>query len=399
MADDSQGGDNYELPPGPFVKIYGSIVLSSIWLESESTRLLWITMLAMADQNGDIRASVRGIAHTARISDEACARALAILEAPDSDSRDKRNGGRRIVAVDGGWHILNFRRYREMRTPDQISAAERQRRHREKQKGSESGQAPPLQPVTGVTVTPEVEGEVEEELKPVVAVNGDVTRHVTDAVRLTRMLNRGMADNPAIGQAYNPVIATSGHSHDATESLKAEGVPIEFAETWVYTYASAYKPKKPGDQISSLSYLVPAVIDAWQRANAKNDAAAAPLPPESRSTSDAAFVHPPAKPSGNGTYTLRAGEIINLIRSWRPPAQPETLPDDPADFAPGPGGRMERIRPRAEWVAPPPAWRADLQPAELRAVDAIGVDRIRSDEKPGIILAHLSKALGEAVRG
>lgn len=387
MADDPQGGDDYELPPGPFVKIYGSIVLSSIWLESESTRLLWITMLAMADQNGDVRASVRGLAHTARISDDACARALAILEAPDPDSRDKRNEGRRIVAVAGGWHIRNFRRYREMRTPDQVKTAERVRRHRERKQGD------PLPPVTGVTVTPEVEGEVEVELKPVVVEGSAVTRNVTPAVRLCRMLNRGMQDNPQIGERYNPVVPTSGMTLEAVEKLQAAGVPLDFAEGWVYTLACAYKPRKLGDQIGSLAYLVPAVVKEWEGTTARVDALEAPSPAVTRSATDATSSTSPAKTSGNGTYTLRAGEIIRLIRDYRPPPVPERK-QEYEDI----GGRLYLKGAEPLPPPPPPTWRAELNTAELRAVDAIGVDRIRGEDKPGVVLAQLSKAIGEAAR-
>lgn len=416
----------------PFVKVDTAILDSSVW-SPRDLRSLFLTALFMAKpynlkkptpqlcvrsleptgwivppgEYGIVEAAGSRIIERDGQTLEGGLPMLEQLGERDDDSKNPEYDGRRIVRVAGGYLVLNFRLYRDK----DYTAATRMRRLRERQRSAPEQPgglpAPPSETPSRYDVTRNVtqaeaegEGEVEaKDLTPAVAVNGDVTRNVPDAVKLTRMLNRGMADNPAIGQAYNPVIATSGHSHDATEQLKAAGVPIEFAETWVYTYASAYKPKKPGDQISSLSYLVPAVVDAWQRANAKTDAAAAPLPPESRSNGDAQSGNPPPKLSGNGTYTLRAGEIINLIRSWRPPTQPETLPDNPADFVPGPGGRMERIRPRAEWVAPPPAWRAGLNPDELRAVDAIGVDRIRSDEKPGIILAHLSKALHEAVRG
>jgi len=45
----------------PFTKLFSSIVTSSIWRESDHVRLLWVTMLAMADKNGEIWASVGGL--------------------------------------------------------------------------------------------------------------------------------------------------------------------------------------------------------------------------------------------------------------------------------------------------------------------------------------------------
>jgi hypothetical protein len=119
---------------GDFVKLYTSIVTSSIWLEGDSTLRVWIYMLATADAEGYVGASVGGLAHQSRVSREDCRKALDIFLAPDEDSRDRlnnpENDGRRIEVVDGGWRIINIRRYRDMRTQKQIDDAERQRRHR-----------------------------------------------------------------------------------------------------------------------------------------------------------------------------------------------------------------------------------------------------------------------------
>jgi hypothetical protein len=117
-----------------FVKLYASIVTSSVWLENDSTLRVWIYMLATADENGYVGASVGGLAHQSRVSREDCRKALDIFLAPDEDSRDRLNNplndGRRIEVVEGGWRIINVRKYRDMRTPKQVADAERQSRHR-----------------------------------------------------------------------------------------------------------------------------------------------------------------------------------------------------------------------------------------------------------------------------
>jgi hypothetical protein len=122
---------------GDFVKLYGSILDSSIWLEPAGTRLLWITMLAMADAEGVVTASVRGLASRARITKDSCLAGLATLSSPDPDSKNPENEGRRIEKVDGGWVILNQRAYRDRRTRTQELTAERTRRWRERQAGGE----------------------------------------------------------------------------------------------------------------------------------------------------------------------------------------------------------------------------------------------------------------------
>lgn len=119
-----------------YTKLFNSIVTSTIWLETDRTRIVWITMLALADANGEVQASVPGLAHVAGVPVEDCRAALDKFLSPDLDSRTKDDEGRRIEPIDGGWHLLNHAKYRAMASGDDrnAKAAERQRRHREKTK-------------------------------------------------------------------------------------------------------------------------------------------------------------------------------------------------------------------------------------------------------------------------
>lgn len=117
-----------------FVKVYSSILASSVWGESLSTRVVWITMLAMSDQDGMVRASSDGIARYANVPVKSAEGALAVLEAPDPRSKSADFDGRRIERVDGGYLILNYLRYREFQTDKQKADAERQRRHRDRER-------------------------------------------------------------------------------------------------------------------------------------------------------------------------------------------------------------------------------------------------------------------------
>ncbi len=157
-----------------FVKIYGTILHSSVWLEDTSTRVVWITMLALADADGVVRASVGGLAHAARVSREACQAALARFSAPDPDSRDGTTG-ERIEAIEGeGWRIINKARYRDMRTPSQIKAAERQARWRARQKAGEQVTPVTQQDATVDEVTAETETETETETEIETDLNKDI---------------------------------------------------------------------------------------------------------------------------------------------------------------------------------------------------------------------------------
>jgi hypothetical protein len=96
----------------PFVKLDCSILYSSIWAESSETRIIWITMLAMADQTGLVHATAPGISAASFIPLESTRKAISILETPDPDSKSTENEGRRIMRVDGGYSILNYEKYR-----------------------------------------------------------------------------------------------------------------------------------------------------------------------------------------------------------------------------------------------------------------------------------------------
>lgn len=115
-----------------YCKIFGTILDSSVWEEATATRLLWITMLVMADENGFVKSVEKGLARRARLSLEEVRAGLEVLEAPDLESKSQEYGGRRIERMEGGWQVLNYRKYREQRTKQQVLAAERQARHRDR---------------------------------------------------------------------------------------------------------------------------------------------------------------------------------------------------------------------------------------------------------------------------
>lgn len=102
-----------------YTKLDGGITESTIWQASDATRLVWITMLARADQNGYVSASMPGLAALARVPLDACIAAVEHLEAPDKWSRTKDFDGRRIAPADGGWVLLNHAKYRVLQNADE----------------------------------------------------------------------------------------------------------------------------------------------------------------------------------------------------------------------------------------------------------------------------------------
>jgi len=123
-----------------YTKLFQSIITSTIWMEDDATRIVWITMLALADKNGEVAGSIPGLARVAGVSVEDCRKAISAFKSPDPDSRSKVEDGRRVEDIDGGWSIINHAKYRAMasREDEKSKAAIRQKRYREKKKRDDS---------------------------------------------------------------------------------------------------------------------------------------------------------------------------------------------------------------------------------------------------------------------
>lgn len=122
-----------------YVKLFSDILQSSLWAQSSDVRVVWITMLALANQDGLVRATAPGIAHAARVSLRRTQAALELFQAPDSESRTPDNEGRRIERVDGGFLILNYEKYRLMCSAEKRreQTRERVRRFRERERNAD----------------------------------------------------------------------------------------------------------------------------------------------------------------------------------------------------------------------------------------------------------------------
>ncbi len=98
-------------------KIFTKILDSSIWLAPDPHRLVWITLIAAMDEDGNAMfASVRNLAARARVSVDDCQAAVDAFMSPDPDSGDPDNEGRRIEHFPGGWHVLNAQKYKSIVT-------------------------------------------------------------------------------------------------------------------------------------------------------------------------------------------------------------------------------------------------------------------------------------------
>jgi hypothetical protein len=157
---------------GGFVKLYGSLLLgSSLMDESIEARWLFVCFLAAADEHGFVRCQTAGnAARIANLTLDQAGAALKALSSPDPESTTQDKQGRRLIRSEGGWNVVNYNKYREMRTEGQIKAAERQAnwrasqsvtchaRHARETKGSASLSVVPL----SVSVEEEQKGQADQ---------------------------------------------------------------------------------------------------------------------------------------------------------------------------------------------------------------------------------------------
>jgi hypothetical protein len=122
-------------PVSGYTKLFGSILDSTVWELPMPTKVTWIAMLAMADRNGEVQASIPGLAKRAGVSLEQCEEALKAFMSPDRYSRTKEHDGRRIEEMDGGWRLLNHGKYRQ-----QLSAELQRERDTERKRRLRAGQ-------------------------------------------------------------------------------------------------------------------------------------------------------------------------------------------------------------------------------------------------------------------
>lgn len=164
----------------PFVKLDCGILDSSLWAESPETRCVFVTMLAMADARGLVRATAPGLAAKSHLPIEAVRLALEKLEAPDQDSRTLLHDGRRVERVEGGYLLLNYLKYRGMRD----SEARREQNLEAKKRQRESAKVSQGQPQDATSAQVEAEAEAD---------NGTTDSSVrTDVGRVFRYWQRVM---------------------------------------------------------------------------------------------------------------------------------------------------------------------------------------------------------------
>lgn len=122
-----------------YTKLFSSITESTVWGEPYATRVVWVAMLAMADAQGNVYASLPGLARRANVTLDEAERALQSFAAPDPHSRTQEQQGRRIEVIDGGWHLINHGKYGAIRGAEERRDYKREWDRKHRSKAAKSG--------------------------------------------------------------------------------------------------------------------------------------------------------------------------------------------------------------------------------------------------------------------
>ena len=82
-------------------KLFNDIVMSPLWHEQNPTRVVYITMIALSNQDDIVCATINSLAHVSNVSPRTCRVAINRLSSEDIHEAI------RIKECDDGWIILN----------------------------------------------------------------------------------------------------------------------------------------------------------------------------------------------------------------------------------------------------------------------------------------------------
>lgn len=146
-----------------YVKLFTSIYQGTLRGNSRGL-LVFTNLLAHCDKEGVVDMHPRAIAEEVGLTQDQVRAALDELEAPDAESRTPDMDGRRIVRLDEhrawGWRVVNYGKYRAIKSEDDRRASNRiaVAKHRAK-KASESSDVIDGNPKS--SLSPQAEADTE----------------------------------------------------------------------------------------------------------------------------------------------------------------------------------------------------------------------------------------------
>lgn len=106
-------------------RLYGDVFEGSMAGRKDAL-VLFMYLISRANDQGFVRRSgFRVVSACTGLTEEEYAAALLELESPDPNSRSKEQEGRRLLAEDDGWLIVNFKHYQEIQKEEDRREANR----------------------------------------------------------------------------------------------------------------------------------------------------------------------------------------------------------------------------------------------------------------------------------
>lgn len=141
-----------------FTKLDEGILQSSVMAADPVTFKVWIALLAACESDGVARVAPTFLAAVCHLSLDQVRRTLSELSGPDPDSRTPDCQGRRIERVDGGWRLINYRKYRSLGLKEAESESRSDRRRRQPDVRTVSGHSPDCSASASPSVVVPLEG-------------------------------------------------------------------------------------------------------------------------------------------------------------------------------------------------------------------------------------------------
>ncbi len=195
-----------------YAKLFSHILQSTIWHEDDHTRIVWITLLALKDQHGNVLASLPGLAHSAHVPIESAQKALKKFLEPDEYSRTRDYDGRRLQIIDGGWHVLNHEKYRKMLTEEE--RREQKRKWWRENRGKKDTLDTPLDTLAETSQTSTSEAD-QRQIRSEVETNHKTT------------LLTGVSENDEVKQLKRPKEPSAEEIYQAYPRKEGKGAALK----------------------------------------------------------------------------------------------------------------------------------------------------------------------------
>jgi len=81
----------------------------------DTTKIVWVTMLAMADRRGIVESSIPNLAAHSRVDIDRCVDAIEhLMTANEWNVSAGNDDGRCVARADNGWRIVDYGKYRQL---------------------------------------------------------------------------------------------------------------------------------------------------------------------------------------------------------------------------------------------------------------------------------------------